>query len=84
MVGWRFNRQEDMGRCLHLDSRGKQCSREAEPGSALCYLHDTDEYAHASPPGTPLRKVVFRLVAALLLLLFALQSYQLLKALLDW
>jgi hypothetical protein len=72
-----------MGQCLHLNDNGNQCQRDAEPDSNLCYLHTTGEYIDSQPPGFPIRKVVFRLVAGLLLLIFALQGYQLLKALLS-
>ena len=73
-----------MGRCLHLNYQGKQCQRDPEPGSPLCYLHTTGEYPESQPPGVSVRKIVFRLVASLLLLIFALQGYQFLKALLNW
>lgn len=72
-----------MGRCLHIAPAGDQCGREAAPGADLCFLHEpapVDEFSGGPPP---LRKTVFRLVAALLLILFALQTYQFLKALLG-
>ena len=72
-----------MGRCLHLTDQGKQCQRDAEPGSHLCYLHTTGEYPESQPPGVSVRKIVFRVAAGLLLLIFVLQGYQFLKALLS-
>ncbi len=72
-----------MGRCLHLSEQGKQCQRDAETGSNLCYLHTTGEHIDSRPPGISVRKTVFRLVAGLLLLIFFLQGYQFLKALLS-
>lgn len=72
-----------MGRCLHLTETGKQCPRDAEPGSPLCYLHTTGEPLESQPPGVSIRKIMFRVAAGLLLLIFLLQGYQFLKALLS-
>ncbi len=72
-----------MGRCLHLTETGKQCPRDAEPGSHLCYLHTTGEPLESQPLRISVRKMVFRLAAGLLLLIFLLQGYQFLKALLS-
>ena len=72
-----------MGRCLHLNEKGKQCQRDAEPGTNLCYLHATGEHSNSLPPRISIRKLAFRLAASLLLLIFVLQGYQLLKTLLN-
>lgn len=71
------------GRCLHLTETGTQCPRDAEPGSHLCYLHTAGEYSDSAPLGVSVRKIAFRLAAGLLLLIFLLQGYQFLKALLS-
>ena len=65
-----------------MGTGGNQCSRDAQSGRDLCYLHDevpVDGFTGQTPP---LRKILFRVAAALLLVIFAVQTYQILKALL--
>ncbi|HEX9764159.1 MAG TPA: hypothetical protein VGA39_02650 [Candidatus Acidoferrales bacterium] len=59
-----------MPQCFHLDSRGRRCGRQAEEGVYFC-----DEHAPGPGPGQPatdLRKLGFRLVALILLVVFLL------------
>ena len=72
-----------MGRCLYIDERGKHCRRNAEPGYDFCYLHDRADIPNKASLGRALRKTLFRLAAGILLLIFVLEGYQLLKALLS-
>lgn len=58
-----------MAPCLHLDTAGRRCPREAEPERPFCRGHDP-----ASEPamglGPDLRRLFLRLAALLLLLAF--------------
>ncbi|MGH9814428.1 MAG: hypothetical protein ACRD4T_14950 [Candidatus Acidiferrales bacterium] len=59
-----------MPQCFHLDSRGRRCGRQAEEGVYFC-----DEHAPGPGLGKPavdLRKLGFRLMALILLLVFLL------------
>ena len=71
-----------MQRCLHIGSGGSQCSRDAQPDRDLCYLHDDAPVDELTVQATPLRKILFRVAAALLLVIFAVETYHILKALL--
>lgn len=71
-----------MGRCLHLDKRGRQCRGEAGD-SPFCRLHGGDSSEDSPGLGFSLRRIVFRLAAALLLLTFLLQAYLLLRTALE-
>lgn len=72
-----------MGRCLHLDKRGRPCGLEAEPESDLCAGHRGDPPASQFLTARSVWKLIFRLAAAILLLTFLLQGYLLLKAVLE-
>lgn len=70
-----------MGRCVHLDASGQPCGRPTSEEEFFCPLH-----GGCGKPGfqwAAWRKLVFRVAAAVLLFLFAVQFYLLLKAALD-
>lgn len=69
---------EPMGQCLHLDASARQCKQQAAEGELFCWAHQSGDR-----PEVAWRKWVFRLAALVLLLLFVLQSYLLLKTLLG-
>ncbi len=73
-----------MGRCHHIAANGRECSRAARGDDHFCYIHEPEPVDEFAGRGAPLRKTVFRLVALLLLTIFGLQTYQMLKALLGW
>jgi hypothetical protein len=69
-------------RCLHLNSQGEQCPGPALEGREFCEAHlpgSPDEILEL-PPGF---RVARRLGAALLLGIFLLQVYVVLKALFE-
>ena len=73
-------------RCVHLNRVGEQCRDQALEGSQLCPYHarileddDPDrrlEVLESRSERTSRFPLIYRIVAALLLLLFALQGYQ--------
>jgi len=67
-----------MGQCHHLESSGRQCPRVAAEGDLFCRVHGGRDTAGLNLVAW--RRLVFRIAAAVLLLLFALQCYLLLKA----
>ena len=73
-----------MGRCHHIHANGSDCARAARGDSYFCYLHEPEPVDEFSARGAPLRKAIFQAVAALLLIIFGIQAYQMLKALLGW
>ncbi len=72
-----------MGRCLHLDKHGRPCTREAEPDADLCTVHGSTLPARQPLTAAVVRKIIFRLAAAILLLTFLVQGYLFLKAVLG-
>jgi hypothetical protein len=72
--------------CLHLENDGRPCRFEAEEGTSFCRWHSRKS---AAPlwPGLDLRRLVLRLAALVLLLVFlvplGVQGYRLLKSLLN-
>ena len=62
-------------RCLHLDQNGRQCPAEAVEEGSLCPDHTPiiDPDTTAQKGFTP---YFYRLVAALLLLIFLINEYQ--------
>lgn len=75
-----------MGRCLYLDSRGRRCGRQALEEQTFCAEH---LLLGGGPPAEPiaLRKLVFRVVALTLLVIFLIpllmQGYRILRAWLN-
>lgn len=67
-----------MSQCLHLEPSGRRCPREAEAGQPFCPAHQAQGTRGFSLAAW--RKFVFRVAALVLLFLFALQCYLLLKA----
>lgn len=71
--------------CLHLDTRGRRCPREADGGGHFCDEH-AGLYVDA-PAGLDFRQLGVRLAALLLLMIFllplAVQGYRMLRALLN-
>ena len=73
-------------RCVHLNRVGERCRDQALEGSQLCPYHarileddDPDrrlEVLESRSERTSRFPLIYRVVAALLLLLFALQGYQ--------
>jgi len=72
-----------VGRCLHLDKHGRPCTREAEPDADLCAVHGNPLPARQPLTTAVVRKIIFRLAAAILLLTFLVQGYLFLKAVLG-
>lgn len=72
-----------MGRCLHLDKHGRPCTCEAEPDADLCAVHGNPLPARQPLTAAVVRKIIFRLAAAILLLTFLVQGYLFLKAVLG-
>lgn len=71
--------------CLHLDTRGHRCPREADASGHFCDEH-AGLYAGAAPE-LDFRRLAIRLAALLLLMLFllplAVQGYRMLRSLLN-
>jgi hypothetical protein len=74
-----------MAQCLHLDSRGQRCRREADEGAYFCDKHYL--VAAPEPLGARLRRWGLRLAALVLLVVFllplAVQAYRFLRAMLN-
>ncbi len=75
-----------MGQCLHLDARGGRCQGEAEEGLSFCRAHGREAAAESEQPAA-LRRLVLRVAAFLLLVIFllplAVEGYRILRALLN-
>lgn len=75
-----------MARCLYLDSRGRRCGRDALDAQTFCVEHLLLG-AGRPPEPVPLRKIVFRVVALTLLVIFLIpllmQGYRILRAWLN-
>ena len=69
-----------MPRCLHLHDVGIRCISEAISGSDFCVDHDsTEEFGEERLYDHPLRKLLLRLVAFLLLVLLLVPFYRLIR-----
>ena len=69
-------------RCVHLSRAGEQCRDQALEGRELCAYHarmledyDIDSGSSERRPASRF-PLIYRVAAALLLLLFAMQAYQ--------
>lgn len=75
-----------MAQCLYLDPRGRRCRLEAAEEQPFCAGHAEVSAAGVEPTVT-LRRLVLRLAALVLLLIFllplAVQGYRILKSLLN-
>jgi len=71
--------------CLHLDTRGRRCPREADEQGHFCVEHGALGAGEREP--LDLRRRGFRLAALILLVIFllplAVQGYRLLRSLLN-
>ncbi len=70
-----------MQRCVHLYLSGQQCDREAFPGDDFCEDHADVRPLDDEPGGHPFRKMVVRLVALVLLVMFLIPIYYTLRSL---
>ena len=74
-----------MAQCFHLDAGGRRCRRETDEGVYFCDDHAPG--AGSGEPAADLRKLSFRLVALILLLVFLLpltvRAYRFLVELLN-
>lgn len=71
--------------CLHLDTHGRRCPREADEGGNFCAEHGPLGADGREPPD--LRRMGLRLAAFVLLVIFllplAVQGYRMLRSLLN-
>lgn len=71
--------------CLHLDTRGRRCAREAEENGHFCWEHAA--LGGIEPEPLDLRRLGYRLAALLLLVIFllplAVAGYRMLRSLLN-
>lgn len=71
--------------CLHVDTRGRRCPREADEQGHFCVEHGALDPSRRMPPD--LRRLGFRLAALMLLMIFllplAVQGYRMLRSLLN-
>jgi len=76
-----------MAECLHLDAGGGRCRREAAAGSAFCPGHEPAAVFAPESAAEALRRLLLRLVALGLLVLFLFpllfQVYRILRNLLN-
>lgn len=69
-----------MQRCFYLYESGSQCEEEAVVGSDFCPDHD-EAHVFFEIGDRPVRKLVTRLVALILLIIFLIPFYYTLKTL---
>ena len=70
-----------MQRCSHLYEAGQQCSGEALSGSGFCSDHEVIHDAFEPLSDHPYRRLVIRLAAVILLIIFLIPFYYTLKTL---
>jgi len=70
-----------MPRCLHLYEGGPQCQLEAVSGGDFCEDHERADAEVERLDDHPFRKLIVRLVALVLLIIFLIPFYYSFKAL---
>ena len=70
-----------MQRCVHLYLSGQQCDREAFPGDDFCEDHVDVHPLNDELGEPPIRKLVVRVVALILLVMFLIPIYYTLRSL---
>jgi hypothetical protein len=75
------NRIDLMERCLHLYMSGQQCDREAFSGDNFCEDHADVHPIDDAVGEHPFKKVVLRVVALILLVMFLIPIYYTLRTL---
>lgn len=74
-----------MARCIHFHDAGVQCISQALPESAFCEDHEPVEELYRQGgealPGHPLRKLLLRLIALILLLMLLVPFYRVARTL---
>ena len=69
-----------MARCIHLHDAGVQCLSEALDGHDFCEDHEPRAFGDTISPH-PIRKLLLRLVAVVLLLILLIPFYRIVNAL---
>ena len=75
------SRIDFMQRCVHLYLSGQQCDREVFPGGDFCEDHADAHQLDEEVGEHPIRKLVVRVVALILLVMFLIPIFYTLRTL---